>query len=154
MENADVWFAVIVAAAVTVVLVALAVEATIAVKKGTHGCDLPVTAEDKSHGCDLPVDFKDAAKEEEEYLSSLWGLGVCRSCRKEKEVYLPYTECARCLWHENFGPETDEVAELEAEYQSMKMRAEKLDTEVNALRKRIQFLEDQVKWLGSNAFGD
>jgi hypothetical protein len=103
MENADVWFAAIVAAAITVVLVALAVEATIAVKKGTHGCDLPVTAvdaKDKSHGCDLPVDFK----EEEEDLSHLWEVGVCKHCRHTKEVYLPYGECSDCLWDDFFNP--------------------------------------------------
>jgi hypothetical protein len=107
MENADVWFAVIVAAAVTVVLVALAVEATIAVKKGTHGCDLPLTAVDAkegTHGCDLPVNFVDAAKEEEEYLSQLWERGICKHCRHTKEVYLPYGECVDCLWDDFFNP--------------------------------------------------
>ena len=89
MENANVWFAVIVAAAVTVVLVALAVEAALAVKKGTHGCDLPLTEVD--------------AKVEED-LSHLWEVGVCKHCRHTKEVYLPYGECSDCLWDDFFNP--------------------------------------------------
>jgi phage shock protein A len=46
------------------------------------------------------------------------------------------------------------IESTEQKYQSMKTRAKELEKENDSLTKRISELEDQVKFLGSNAFGD
>ena len=129
MENANVWSAVIVAAVITVVLVALAVMAAKAAEKGTHGCDLPVVEEE-----------------------SPWGLGVCRSCKKSTEVYLPgseYSQCGQCMWfgpqpEEDFDPQMEETAVLEQEYQSMRTKVEKFSKENHELRVEIERLKSHL----------
>lgn len=76
--------------------VAMTVLAAKAAKDGSHGCG-PVESEED----------REAEKQRQDrvaYHLSLWEMGQCKHCRKQKECYAPDQLCSECLYSEEFGP--------------------------------------------------
>ena len=86
--------------------------------------------------------------EEQEDCSHLWEIGECRECRCRKEIYLPESACASCMWRDfNRDDEAEEEETLDS-------KVKRLASENVSLIIQIKELQAQVKFLGSNPFGD
>jgi hypothetical protein len=98
-------------------------------------------------------------EEEEEDFDHLWEQGTCLTCRKQKEIYIPEKECQACLIsyfvnQPELDGDQDELAVENQRYNSLEMRYHLLQEENARLYQEVSDLQAQVKFLGSNPFGD